>query len=229
MPEFLATMNITFPHGTSNGTVQCLLDEEAEAARPYLESGQFARAWRTYGEHFGSHGHMALWNAEDINVVNDAYASFPLIKNGFATNLRIQPLAVNPNDPNNLNDPWRDGFPLTYDNLHHFLDLHGERSHVVNEGLTAELTEGVTVHDHPVSGRPREIHFMVGGQKVAEIGPVTGHPGEDVAPSYVDLLAEWDGKPVAHEAWKQRILVDNNLVHPSYTQAVISPRIRHQQ
>jgi muconolactone delta-isomerase len=226
VPEFLVSMDITFPAGMPLGEIRALLAEEAQAAKPYLDSGEFARAWRTYGEHEGSHGHMALWDVPDRFYLLDAYLGFPLVHKGYTANLRFQPLMVNPNDPETL-----PGLPvrLTFAELRRWLDEHGSASSVAGEGTSAEIAPGVSIHDHPHSGRPRELHFMVGGQKIAEIGPETESlQSENVAPGYIDFLAEWEGKPVHHEAWKQRILRDNGLVHDSYQDAVSAPRVRRE-
>lgn len=103
----------------------------------------------------------------------------------------------------------------TYTDLRAWLDTHGhpgDASH--GEGTAADVAPGISVHDHPHSGRPRELHFMVDGVKVAELGPGShdpAYPHEDVEPGYVDLMSEWAGKPVRHSHAKARILADNGL------------------
>jgi hypothetical protein len=97
---------------------------------------------------------------------------------------------------------------------------------VTNEGRTAQIVPGVTVHDHPASGRPSELHFMVGGQKIAEIGPHSPAESGDVGPDYIDLLAQWAGRPVAHQEWKNRLLADNGLLYPDYGSAAGARRHR---
>lgn len=226
MTEFLVSMDITFPAGMPLDEIRALLAEEAQAAKPYLDSGEFARAWRTYGEHEGSHGHLALWDTGSEISVRYIYRAFPLVRGGYASNLRVQPLMVNPNDPETL-----PGLPvrLTFPELRRWLDEHGSASSAADEGTSAEIVPGVSIHDHPHSGRPRELHFMVKGQKIAEIGPPSDAWGpQEIAPAYIDFLAEWEGKPVHHEAWKQRILRDNRLFHDSYQDAVSAPRVRRE-
>jgi len=129
---------------------------------------------------------------------------------------------VNPEE-NTLNSPR-----YTYRELRKFLDEHGmpgDSAH--GEGRMAELPAiGVTVHDHPHSGSGRELHVMLNGMKVAEIGPADNsdlRPGEhdDNVPGYVDFLAEWTGKPTMGEGYgrlKLKIAQDNGLV-PDETSA----------
>jgi hypothetical protein len=116
---------------------------------------------------------------------------------------------------------------LTYTYLRAILDAaawsdddHAQRSVAITirpaEGNGNSLVPdgSVTIHDHPGSGRPREIHFMVDGQKVAEFGPPDGAEGQDsdIAPGYIDFLGEFMGKPVYHADWKNRIMADNGLL-----------------
>ena len=229
MPEFLVQMNVRFVDDILPEEIDILLEREALACQPYFENGEFERAWMTWGTHFGDHGHAALWNAPSRQYVWDIYVKLPLVREGFGTDVTILDLNPNPNDPGTHPLLMAESpIPLTYGNLIRFLGIHGEKSDVTNEGATATLTKGVTIHDHPMSGRPREIHFMVSGQKVAEIGPPSKalHGSEDVAPGYVDLLVEWDGRPVHHDAWKNRILADNGLLYSDYESARKSPRLR---
>lgn len=101
----------------------------------------------------------------------------------------------------------------TYPELRAYLDEHGTPGDTAHgEGMSAELPSlGLSIHDHPGSGRSRQIHFMVNGVKIAELGPPTDE-GEEVAPGYVDFLAEWDGQPVHAYNVKLRIALDNGLV-----------------
>ena len=108
--------------------------------------------------------------------------------------------------------------PFTYGWFRSFLDRNGEASEVPGEGQVAEVYSGnpvLEVHDHPHSGRSVQIHVMVGPRghlvKIAELGPSVPS-GEEVAPGYIDILAQWDGKPVRHYEWKDRILMDNGLM-----------------
>jgi len=232
MPEYLVMMQIHFPEEMPLAERRKLLEEESAAAAPWLDSGQMSRVWRTWGEHEDSHGHLALWNARDISDVESAYFGFPLVLKGYGHVSTIQPLMVNPNDRRSTPLVADAPFRLTYYNLRNWLDQQGTKSSVTNEGITAVVVEGqLWVHDHPHSGRPRELHVMASGssgwQKIAEIGPETRGENEDVAPGYIDLLAEWDGKPVHHEQWKNRILADNGLLFSDYESALKAPRKRH--
>lgn len=230
--EFMVRMDITFPRGMSLDDRIELLRRESEAAAPYLDSGEMSRVWRSYGVHTGNHGHIALWDMPSEKAVQKAYASFPLVQEGYGAVGPVTRLEVNPND---RHAPAQAPFPLTYENLSRHLTDTGQWSDVQQEGLTAEVVPGqLWVHDHPHSGRPRELHVMCAGsggewQKIAEIGPVTESlQSENVAPGYIDLLPEWDGKPVHHEDWKNRILADNGLLHPSHESAKNAPRIRRE-
>lgn len=90
---------------------------------------------------------------------------------------------------------------MTYTNLRAFLDA----------GHTVIVPGLISIHDHPDSGRPREIHFEVDGVKIAEIGPVERVDTEDVREGYVSIVEEWMGQPTEHQAWKDRILADNGM------------------
>lgn len=223
MPEFLVSMDITFPDGMSLEEKQELLSAEAEAARPYLEDGTFARAWRTYGEHTESHGHLALWSGDLITAdVAAAYKGFPLVRAGLTSNWRATELLVNPNDPAGKlararEDMWQ-GYkpvPLTWDSLIGFFDTGSTvRTHHGELPARFPVAPGVTVHIHPESGNPRAIHFMVGDVKVAELGPSGPAPEgvhEDNVPGYVDLLAKWDGEVIGHQEWKDQVALDNGI------------------
>jgi hypothetical protein len=110
----------------------------------------------------------------------------------------------------------------TYAGLRTYLNEHGTPGDSAHgEGLTAELPEiGVTVHDHPHSGTRRELHVMVSGVKVAEVGPaddsdVAVGEHDDNVSGYVDFLAEWAGQSVMDEQYgriKLKIALDNDLV-----------------
>ena len=256
MSDFLVTMDIAFPEGMPLVQRRALLAAEKDACHPFMAAGQFQRAWRSWGEHEGSHGHVALWSAASMEVVLDAYGTFPLVKQGYTRNFTVQPLQANPNDPgphgeNLITEATipliaLGSFPLTFANLRRFLDVTGKPANQMGEGMTAEVIPGVlAVHDHPQSGRPRELHVMIADpaglpdrgdataseasrahwQKIAEIGPPDGDAGE-VGPGYINFLAEWAGRPVHHEEWKRRILADNNLLHDSYEAAVAAPRVK---
>src|SRR5882724_496014 len=123
--EFIVEMDIHFGNELPE-VIDNLLEREAVACRPFFESGEFARAWMTWGQHFGDHGHMALWSAGSAEYVRSAYSRFPLVQCGFTFGFHITPLYENPNDPGAHPLLMADApFPLTYENLHRFLMRHG--------------------------------------------------------------------------------------------------------
>lgn len=225
--EFIVEMDIAFPSDMPPSAVTWYLAEEAKTCEPYFASGAFSRAWRTYGEHTGNHGHMALWEfdgtADDLKAV---YRTFPLVYSGFATNVRIRALQDNPNDRETKFKHARESMwgesrpvPLTWDALYARIteDIKAGTAVQRMRGEVAyhtEIAPGVTIHIHPESGNPRDIHFMVDGKKTAEIGPASPTPDgmhEDNVPGYISFLAEWDGLPVRNDVWKRQILADNGL------------------
>lgn len=223
MPEFLVQMDVAFPVRMDDDERRALLAEEGRACAPYLDDGRFVRAWRSYGEHVGSHGHVALWDTPSAADVAAAYATFPLVRRGIAVNFTITPLHDNPNDRVSRQRAaaarmWA-GYkqiPLTWDSLVRLFDLNSPaRTHHGEMPALAPVADGVTVHMHPESGNPRVIHFMVGDEKIAEIGPSRPAPDgmrEDNVPGYVSILAEWDGHVIGHGEWKHQILLDNKIV-----------------
>lgn len=211
MPEYLVTMNITFPPGMSREHIGEWLRLEANAAEPYLSNGTFARAFSSYGDHTGSHGHVALWNAPDYGYVTNAYSKFPLVRAGYATNVHVQPLGVNPNDPQ-APDTRSPETPLVWD----VLSLVWERGkHEAMEHGVWVVPGLLSVHMHEDSQDPHQVHVMAHDgkavQKIAELGPPTGDSDARI-PGYVDLLYKWGGLPVHARKWQARILSDNKLV-----------------
>jgi muconolactone delta-isomerase len=220
MPEFLVHFKIDLPPGLSEARRQDIYAEEAKAAQPFFDNGSFARVWREPG----TRNHWAVWSAPDADYVHRAYESFPMFRLNFGR-ATVYPLAVNPNDPG---EPAADrpDLPMTYPVLRRLLDeakANGWNTAMENG---VEIADGVSVHDHPGTDRGRQLHFMVDGQKLAELGPLTDE-GESIGPSYVDFLAEWFGKPVNHGKWAARIRKDNNLMHGDYAAAFAAPRVRH--
>jgi hypothetical protein len=116
--------------------------------------------------------------------------------------------------------------PMTYAVLRTMLDQakNDHQNTAMEHGLL--LCPGVSIHDHPGSDRGRQIHFMVDGQKIAELGPLNDEGESGVGPGYVDFLAEWQGRPVRHDKWIARLKADNNLLHPDYSTALNAPRAR---
>lgn len=220
MPEFLVHFEINLPVGLSEIAREHIYAEEAKAAQPFFDNGTFTRVWREPGQRH----HWAVWNAPDADYVHRAYEKFPMFRLNYGR-ATVYPLAVNPNDPGEPAGE-RPDLKMDYPTLRRLLDeAKAARTDTAMEhGLL--LAPGVSVHDHPGTDRGRQLHFMVDGQKLAELGPLNDE-GEDIGPGYVDFLAEWFGKPVIHRKWEARIRRDNNLVHGDYAAAFAAPRTRH--
>src|SRR5690242_6963908 len=126
LSEYLVLGDITIEDMTPADR-DIILQLESDACKPYMDAGLFVRAWRTYGDHDTDHGHAALWRADDITVVQDAYRTFPLVK---TTRLqyKITPLMVNPNDPGSPATDL-DTIPMTWFNLSNVLRSGGARHH----------------------------------------------------------------------------------------------------
>lgn len=211
MPEFLVHMEFSFPPGMKRAELQRYYRKEARRAAELADAGLLLRAWRIPGRR----AHYSLWQAKDATELHEALTSWPMFD---YMDLSVTPLAVNHNDPGGLATALPE-VRFTYEVLRELLDAH--RAHGEEHGL--DLGEGISIHDHPGTDRALQVHVMCGGQKIAEIGPRTAG-GESIAPSYVDLLAEWMGRPVRHARWQQRILSDNHLIHSGYDAAVRSTR-----
>lgn len=216
--EFLVHMQLHFPPETPADFITEHYAAEAEAAKPYLTSGEMARVWRVPGKR----DHWAIWDVKDAQALHAAYTNFPMFP---WMNVDVIPLCTNPNDPGVPATECPD-VPMTYPVLRKMLDAakaFGDNTALENG---RELCPGVSIHDHPGTDRNRQLHFMVDGQKVAELGPVTDEGEKEIGPGYVDFLAEWLGKPVSHAKWVARIKADNQLLHPDYDAALNAPRAR---
>jgi muconolactone D-isomerase len=220
MPMFLVQMELKLPADFTPMHITNLYAAEAEAAKPYLDSGEFAQVYRVPG----TRNHVAIWDVPDAQTIHDAYTSFPMFPWMTVT---VTALCVNPNNPGTPASELPD-IPMTWAGLNEYYQTHKTEQHVsaIGEGGSVDLTEHVSIHQHPTSATPAEFHFMVDGQKVAEIGPDQNLNGEVQAPGYVDFLAEWEGIPVLHRKWKARIREDNGLLHPNYAAALAAPRAR---
>lgn len=220
MPEFLVYATITIPPGTDEAERLRVYDEEAAVAREFMDIGAFVRCWRVPG----TRNHWALWNAPDPDYIHCAYETFPMFRLHWLR-AEIHPLAVNPNDPG-LPATDLPAMKMTYPVLRAHLDQIRAIGGATAMEHGVPLTNDVSIHDHPGTDRARQIHFMVGGQKLAELGPLDNE-GEQIAPGYVDFLAEWMGKPVIHRQWEARLRLDNGLVHQDYAAALAAARVRH--
>lgn len=217
--EFLVHMEFNFPPTWTPEVMQQHYLDEAGRATELADAGLFKRVWRIPGRR----GHISLWECDDADQLHRALETWPM---WMWMDVQVTPLAVNHNDPGGVAEDLP-GTPITWRVLYNMLYRHGTASPLADqhEGQTFTLVEGVTIHDHPHSGRPHEIHFMVDGQKVAELGPDTaGEKEEDVAPGYIDFLAEWEGRPVRHARWQRRIERDNGLLNRNYEDALHGSR-----
>jgi muconolactone D-isomerase len=218
MAMFLVHMKLHFPPETSADFIAARYAAEAEAAQPYLNSGEMTRVFRVPGRR----DHWALWDVADAQTIHDAYTNFPM----FAwMDVDVIPLCTNPNDPGTPagNLP---NMPMTYPVLRTYLDAAKDAGANTGPENGLVLCPGVSIHDHPGTDRGRQLHFMVDGQKLAELGPVTDEGERETGPGYVDFLAEWQGKPVLHRKWEARIRQDNGILHPDYDAALAAPRAR---
>lgn len=226
--EYLVTGDITIADMTPADR-HLILTLEAAACKPFMDAGLFVRAWRTYGDHDTDHGHAALWRADDITVVDDAYRTFPLVKTT-RLDYKITPLMTNPNDPGSPATEL-DMIPMTWFTLNQVITAGGAEHATAPEHGVWIVPKVVSVHKHPESEDPEQIHFMVhdpdtgAQQKVAELGPPSGD-AEHRAPGYIDFLAQWAGRPVLHSRWVERIRRDNDLEYGSYPEAVEAARHR---
>lgn len=225
MPEFLVHMEFNFPQSWASDrdagghVMQDHYTAEANRAAELASAGLFKRVWRVPGRR----GHISLWECANVDILHQCLESWPMFD---YMDITVTALAINHNDPGGVAEGLP-GIKFTYTHLRRLLDKHG--AHGETHGY--ELGEGISIHDHPGTDRGLQIHVMCQGQKIAEIGPPTDHPGligpaaqddsqEATIPGYIDLLAEWAGRPVIHARWQQRILSDNGLLHSSYTDAL---------
>jgi muconolactone delta-isomerase len=92
--EFLTTLLVTIPPGTSSATVDELVGQEAEQTRLLADQGQLIRLWTLPG-HGRNLGH---WQAEDSDAMQDIVQSLPMA--GWLTVDTVR-LTRHPNDPAN--------------------------------------------------------------------------------------------------------------------------------
>jgi len=220
MSEFLVHMQFRFPQSLWDDPtrMQALYTREGKRAAELAQAGLLKRVWRIPGRT----AHISLWEAADATALHEALMSWPMW--GYMHDIEVTPLAAKHNDPSGMAEDLP-GIKFTYDHLRPLLDEH----HAHGEGQGLDLGAGISIHDHPDTDRGLQIHVMVDGQKVAEIGP-PAQPEygaeESVVPGYIDFLGEWEGRPVRHERWVQRIKADNGLLHASYAEAVQASRYR---
>jgi muconolactone delta-isomerase len=96
--EFLITMTIAVPEGTSSAAVDDAMTREAQRARELAASGHLKRLWAMATTQTGDRRTLGLWNASDVREMDGIVESLPLY---FWMTLVIIPLTVHPSDPAN--------------------------------------------------------------------------------------------------------------------------------
>ena len=96
--EFLITMTIAVPEGTSSAAVDDTMKREAQRARELAASGHLKRLWAMATTQTGDRRTLGLWNASDVREMDGIVESLPLY---FWMTLVIIPLTVHPSDPAN--------------------------------------------------------------------------------------------------------------------------------
>jgi muconolactone delta-isomerase len=96
--EFLITMTIAVPEGTSSAAVDDAMKREAQRARELAASGHLKRLWAMATTQTGDRRTLGLWNASDLREMDGIVESLPLYS---WMTLVIIPLTVHPSDPAN--------------------------------------------------------------------------------------------------------------------------------
>jgi muconolactone delta-isomerase len=96
--EFLITMTIVVPEGTSSAAVDDAMKREAQRARELAASGHLKRLWAMATTQTGDRRTLGLWNASDVREMDGIVESLPLYS---WMTLVIIPLTVHPSDPAN--------------------------------------------------------------------------------------------------------------------------------
>jgi muconolactone delta-isomerase len=96
--EFLITMTIAVPEGTSSAAVDDAMTREAQRARELAASGHLKRLWAMATTQTGDRRTLGLWNASDVREMDGIVESLPLY---IWMTLVIIPLTVHPSDPAN--------------------------------------------------------------------------------------------------------------------------------
>src|SRR5262249_27805872 len=90
--EFLTTLIVSVPPGTTPEQVEQLYDQEGTRSAELADKGRLLRLWRLPGER-RSLGH---WEARDQDELNETFASLPL--SPWLT-FETLPLSSHPSDP----------------------------------------------------------------------------------------------------------------------------------
>jgi muconolactone D-isomerase len=93
--EFLTTLTITVPEGTSGQTVDDTTAREAIRARELAEQGHLLRLWKPPAEP-GQWQTLGLWSAQDAAEMTAILQSLPLY---IWMTVQTTPLKPHPNDP----------------------------------------------------------------------------------------------------------------------------------
>jgi muconolactone delta-isomerase len=93
--EFLITMTVAVPEGTSTGVVDDTMKREAERARELVRHGHLQRLW-AMPTMTSDRRALGLWNASDAAEMNSLMESPPLY--AWMT-LAITPVTAHPSDP----------------------------------------------------------------------------------------------------------------------------------
>jgi muconolactone delta-isomerase len=95
--EFLITMTIAVPEGTSSAAVDDTMKREAQRDRELAARGHLKRLWAVPTQ-TGDRRTLGLWNASNAREMDSIVESLPL--HSWMT-LAIIPLTAHPNDPAN--------------------------------------------------------------------------------------------------------------------------------
>ena len=90
--EYLTTLTVSIPSGTSAVTVADLTTREGQRTAELAESGQLVRLWRLPPENHN----LGHWQADSADQLRDAVASLPMA--GWLT-VDTLPLTRHPSDP----------------------------------------------------------------------------------------------------------------------------------
>jgi muconolactone delta-isomerase len=96
--EFLITMTIAVPEGTSSAAVDDAMKREAQRARELAAPGHLKRLWAMPTTQTGDRRTLGLWNASNAREIDGIVESLPLY---CWMTLVIIPLTAHPSDPAN--------------------------------------------------------------------------------------------------------------------------------
>jgi muconolactone delta-isomerase len=94
--EFLVTLTVTVPDGTSARAVDEVWAHEAEHAHRLAHRGHLLRLWTLSPTRLGRSQTLSLWHARDAAQMDEILDSLPVHP---WTNAQTTPLTPHPNDP----------------------------------------------------------------------------------------------------------------------------------